>query len=168
MRAPLWSGGSKVGDPSKFGRSHKSNSRGDPLSTPTGVAGDSFMATWALKRKPVGNHPYSTLSTGWSREARAPHRLWLCFAVVVGVLGAVSLSSVRTGPSAGQAIVAIRVAQQELLREKPVLRDSALRETEALLSLAWATLKERRYEESIVAARNAYQRVRAELPGSLL
>ena len=118
-----------------------------------------MAGTWALKRKPVGNHPYSTLRSGWSREARAPHRLWMCFAAVVCVLGAVTLSSVRTGPSAGQALVAIRVAQQELLLEKPVLRDPLLRETESLLSLARSTLKERRYEESIVAARNAYQKL---------
>jgi hypothetical protein len=127
---------------------------------PDGVTGDSSMArTWALKRRPVGNHSYFTLRSGWSREAGAPHELWIFCVAVVCVLGVVTLFSVHTGPSAAKALVAIRVAQQELSQAKMVLREPLLSETESLLGLARSTLKERRYEESIVAARKAYQRM---------
>jgi hypothetical protein len=115
--------------------------------------------TWALKRKPVGNHSYFTLRSGWSREAGAPHELWICCVAVVCVLGIVTLFSVHRGPSAAKALVAIRVAQQELLQAKAVLRDPLLSEAESLLMLARSTLKERRYEETIVAARKAYAKV---------
>jgi hypothetical protein len=83
----------------------------------------------------------------------------MCFAVVGCVLGIATLSSVRTGPSAGEALVAIRVAQQQLLLAKPALRYPLLNEAESLLIQARSTLKERRYEESIMAAREAYQRL---------
>jgi hypothetical protein len=127
---------------------------------PYGMTGDSSMAgTWALKRKPVGNHSYFTLRSGWSREAGAPHDLWICCVAVVCVLGAVTLFSIHTGPSAGKALVAIRVAQQELWQAKMILRDPLLSEAESFLVLARSTLKERRYEESILAARKAYQRM---------
>jgi hypothetical protein len=82
----------------------------------------------------------------------------MCFAVVGCVLGFATVSSVRTGPSAGGALVAIRVAQQELLLAKPALR-YPLNEAESLLIQARSTLKERRYEESILAARKAYQKL---------
>ena len=81
------------------------------------------------------------------------------FAAVVGVLGAVILFSVRTGPSAGATLVAIRVAKQELLLAKRIIRDPLLNEAESLLVLARSTLKDRRYEESIMAAREAYQKI---------
>ena len=55
--------------------------------------------------------------------------------------------------------MAIPVAQQELSLAKPVLRDPLLNEAESLLIQARSTLKERRYEESILAAREAYQRL---------
>jgi hypothetical protein len=83
----------------------------------------------------------------------------MCFAAVGCVLGIATLSSVHTGPSAGEALVAIRVAQQELLLAKPALRDPLLSQAESLLIQARSTLKERRYEESIWAAREAYQRL---------
>jgi hypothetical protein len=115
--------------------------------------------TWALKRKPVGNHSYFTLRSGWSREAGAPHELWMCCAAVVCLLGAVILFSVHTGPSAGKALVAIRVAQQELLLAKRIIRDPLLDEAESFLVLARSRLKDRHYEETIVAARKAYEKV---------
>ncbi|MGB7951194.1 MAG: hypothetical protein WCH75_26230 [Candidatus Binatia bacterium] len=85
--------------------------------------------------------------------------MWLCFAVIGCVLGNVIIFSVRTGPSASGGIAAIRTAQQALRREKPMLRESVLSEAESLLIRAWMTLKDRRYEESIMAARGAYQKV---------
>jgi hypothetical protein len=119
-----------------------------------------MAGTWALKRKPVGNHPYFALRSGWSREAGATHELWMCCAAVVCVLGAVTLFSVHTGSSAAKALVAIRVAQQELLQARRNVRDPLLSEAESLLVLARSQLKDRRYEETIVAARKAYEKVR--------
>jgi hypothetical protein len=83
----------------------------------------------------------------------------MCLAAVGCVLGTATMSSVLTGPSAGATLVAIRVAQQELLLAKRIIRDPLLNEAESLLIRAWSTLKDRRYEESIVAAREAYQKV---------
>ena len=114
--------------------------------------------SWAVKREPIRNQPCRSLKSVWSRHARAPYRLWICFAVVGCVLGNVIFSAVRTGPSAGGGIAAIRTAQQALRREKPTLRESVLSEAESLLIRAWMTLKDRRYEESIMAARGAYRK----------
>jgi hypothetical protein len=75
------------------------------------------------------------------------------------VLGIVTLSSIRAGPSAGGVLTAIRAAQQELWLAKPILRQPVISQAESLLSHAWSRLKDRRYEESIVAAREAYQKV---------
>lgn len=127
---------------------------------PYWVTGDSSMArTGALRRKPVGNHSYFTRRSGWSTEARTPHKLWTYWIAVGCILWVVTLFSVHTGPSAGKALVAIRVAQQELLRAKRVLPDPLLSDAESLLELARSTLKERRYEQTIVAARKAYAKV---------
>jgi hypothetical protein len=117
------------------------------------------MTTWALKRKPVGTPPYPALGSGWTREARAAHGLWVCLVAVGCVLGIVTVSTVLTGPSAGKALVAIRVAQQELLLTKRIIRDPLLNEAESLLILARSRLKDRRYEETIIAARQAYETV---------
>jgi len=118
-----------------------------------------MTGTWAVKRKPVGNPPYPALRSGWTREAKAAHRLSTCLAAVGCVLGIVTMSSVLTGPSVGGALVAIRVTQQELSLAKRIIRDPLLNEAESLLVLARSQLKDRRYEESIVAAREAYQKV---------
>ena len=113
---------------------------------PYGVMGDSSMArTWALKRKPFGNHSYFTLRSGWSREAGAPRELWISGVAVVCVLGAVTLFSVHTGPSAAKALVAVRVAQQELLSAKAMLREPLLKEAE---SRALNSRKTRRCDKS--------------------
>jgi hypothetical protein len=113
--------------------------------------------TWAVKREPIGNQ--LALKSGWSRQAGRSYRLWLCIVVVGCVLGNVTVSSVRTGPSAGGVLTVIRAAQQELVLAKQLLREPVLSEAEALLIRAWSMLKDRRYEESIVAAREAYQKV---------
>jgi hypothetical protein len=83
----------------------------------------------------------------------------MCLAAAGCVLGSVALSSVLTGPSAGQALVAIRVAQQELLLAQRMIRDPVLDEAASLLVQARSRLKDRRYEETIVAARKAYAKV---------
>jgi hypothetical protein len=114
--------------------------------------------SWAAKREPIRNQPRPGLSSVWNRHAAATFRLWLGLAVIGGVLGNVVFFSVRTGPSAGGGIAAIRTAQQALWREKPMLRESVVSEAESLLIRAWMRLKDRRYEESILAARAAYQK----------
>ena len=108
------------------------------------------MTTWALKRKPAANPPYPALRSGWTQEASAAHRLWMCVVAVGCVLGTVIVSSVLKGPSAGGALVAIRVVQQELLLAKRVIRDPLLDEAESFLVLARSSLKDRRYEETII------------------
>ena len=119
-----------------------------------------MTGTWAVKRKPVGNPPYAALRSGWTREATAAHRLSICLAVVGCVLGIVTMSSVLTGPSAGGALVAIRVTQQELSLAQRIIRDPLfLNQADSLLVLARSQLKGRRYEETIVAARKAYEKV---------
>jgi hypothetical protein len=55
--------------------------------------------------------------------------------------------------------VAIRVAQQELLLAKRTIRDPVLDEAASLLVQARSRLSDRRYEETIVAARKAYAKV---------
>ena len=115
--------------------------------------------TWAVKRKPVTNPPYPILRNVWIREVRPAPRLWMCLAAAGCVLGSVAISSVRTGPSASAALVAIHVAQQELLLAQRMIRDPVLDEAAALLVQARSTLKDQRYEETIVAARKAYAKV---------
>jgi len=80
--------------------------------------------------------------------------IWL--ALVAIVLASVKWISISSGPSADEAIVAIRVAQRDLFEATTSQRrvdTPRLNDAERTLSLAWATLKEKRYEEVIVAAR---------------
>jgi hypothetical protein len=93
-------------------------------------------------------------------ETMALFKLWLCVAVIGSVLGIVSILSIQTAPSANTAIVAIRVAHLELFWAKIAFRDPAVREAELHLSQAWSTLGDRRYEQSVFAAREALQTVR--------
>jgi hypothetical protein len=118
-----------------------------------------MTGTWAIKRKAIGNSTYPALRSGRNQKAKAEPSLWMCLAAASLVLGIVTLSSVLTGPSAGEALVAIRVTQQELLLAQRLIRDPVLHEAESLLALARSSLKDRRYEETLVAARNAYERV---------
>ncbi|MBI4523738.1 MAG: hypothetical protein HY695_08010 [Deltaproteobacteria bacterium] len=87
----------------------------------------------------------------------------MCVGLVATVLAVVKLTSITTGPSANEAIVAIRVAQRELFEAKRVYLEPtprALNNAEAALELALSALKERRYEEAILAARETSQLVR--------
>ena len=84
-------------------------------------------------------------------------------AAVFSVLSLITLTSITTGPSADDAIVAIRVAQRDLFEAKRVYQESApsaLKNPEATLKLASQALQERRYEEAILAAREASRLVR--------
>ncbi|MGH7928116.1 MAG: hypothetical protein ACREQV_09995 [Candidatus Binatia bacterium] len=87
-------------------------------------------------------------------------KLWICLAAIGCTLVTVSALSIRTAPSAGNAIVAIRVAHLELFWAKIAFRDPAVHEAEFHLNEAWSTLRDRRYEQSVFAACEALQRVR--------
>jgi hypothetical protein len=76
------------------------------------------------------------------------------------VLGSVGTLSIQTGPSASNAIIAIRVAHMELFWARNAFRDPAIHEAEIHLNRAWSNLKDRRYEQSVLAARGALERVR--------
>lgn len=81
--------------------------------------------------------------------------------VISGVLVLVKWTSITTGPSANEAMVAIRVAQRDLFEAKNRgLETRASKEAEAALSLAWSALKEKRYQEAILAARKTGQLTR--------
>jgi hypothetical protein len=74
---------------------------------------------------------------------------------VFAVLVAVKLASIRTGASADEALVAIRVAQRELFEAKWVYREPtprAVNHAENILDVALSALDERRYEEAILLA----------------
>jgi len=110
----------------------------------------------------------SGLTNGWGMRPRSPlfaasNKVWVWFAVIVAVLAIVKVTSIRTGPSADDAIVAIRVAQRDLAEAKRIHRGAkspTLNDAEAQLSLASSALKEKRYEEAILAARKAIELAR--------
>jgi hypothetical protein len=93
-------------------------------------------------------------------ETMAPFKLWVCLAVFGCVLGTVSTISSQAAPSAGSAIMAIRVAHLELFWAKTAFRDPAIHEAEFHLNEAWLSLRERQYEQSVFAAYRALHRVR--------
>jgi hypothetical protein len=99
-------------------------------------------------------------------ETIAPFKLWICLATVGCVLGTVTGISIHGGPSARNAIVAIRVAHLELSWARISFRDPAVHEAESHLDQAWSNLRDRRYEESFSAAHEALQRVRDITGGS--
>ena len=90
-------------------------------------------------------------------------RIWIVITTILSVLALVALTSITTGPSADDAIVAIRVAQREVFEAKRVYQESApsaLKNPEATLKLASEALQDKRYEEAILAARQASRLVR--------
>src|SRR3990170_4776777 len=90
-------------------------------------------------------------------------RIWIVSTTILGVFALIALTSITTGPSADDAIVAFRVAQREVFEAKRVYQESApsvLKNPEATLKLALEALQEKRYEEAIVAARQASRLVR--------
>ena len=93
-------------------------------------------------------------------ESIAPLKLWICLATVGFVLGSVGTLSIQTGPSASNAIIAIRVAHMELFWARNAFRDPAIHEGEIHLNRAWSNLKDRQYEQSVLAAREALEWVK--------
>jgi hypothetical protein len=66
------------------------------------------------------------------------------------------MSSVLTGPSRQPLLLGICPSKAFA---GGGFRDPLLNEAESLLVLARSTLKDRRYEEAIIAAREAYQKI---------
>jgi hypothetical protein len=93
-------------------------------------------------------------------ETIAPFKLWICLATVGCVLGAVTTLSIHRGPSARNAIIAIRVAHLELSWARILSRDPAVHQAEFHLNEAWSNLRNRRYEQSVLSAYEALQRLR--------
>jgi hypothetical protein len=93
-------------------------------------------------------------------ETMAPFKLWVCLAAIGCVLGTVTTISTREVPSASNAVIAIRVAHLEMSWAKIAFRDPAVHEAEFHLDRAWSNLRDRQYEQSVLAAYEALQRVR--------
>ena len=85
--------------------------------------------------------------------------------IVAVVLVTVKWVSISGGPSANEAIVAIRVAQRDLFDAKKSPRGvdtPKLNAAESALNLAWAALKAKRYYGAIAEAHIASQLARGE------
>lgn len=85
--------------------------------------------------------------------------------IVAVVLVTVKWVSISGGPSADEAIVAIRVAQRDLFDAKKNPRGvdtPKLNDAESALNLAWAALKAKRYYGAIAEAHIASQLARGE------
>jgi len=83
-------------------------------------------------------------------------KIAILLAIVAVVLATVKWTSISGGPTADDAIVAIRVAQRDLFEAKKSQRSVETRahnDAEAALNLALSLLEEKRYEDAIVAAR---------------
>jgi hypothetical protein len=99
-------------------------------------------------------------------ESRIPFKISICSATIGCVLATATTLSIQAAPSASHAIVAIRVAHLELLWAKIAFRDPAVHEAEFHLDEAWSSLRDRRYEQSVIAAYEALRRVRGIKVGS--
>jgi hypothetical protein len=87
----------------------------------------------------------------------------MLLAIVAVVLVTVKWVSISGGPSADEAIVAIRVAQRDLFDAKKSPRGvdtPKLNDAESALNLAWAALKAKRYYGAIAEAHIASQLAR--------
>ena len=99
-------------------------------------------------------------------ETIAPFKLWICLVTVGCVLGTVTILSIHRGPSARNAIIAIRVAHLELSWARILFQDAAVHQAEFHLNEAWSNLANRRYEQSLLATCEALQRV-SDIKGSV-
>ena len=104
-----------------------------------------------------------TLDRSWLWGMSPLVKVWAGLAIIVAVLATAKVTSIHTGPSADEAIAAIRVAQRDLAQAQRVYRGTeplALKDAQAQLALAWLALKDKRYEEAILVARNAIELAR--------
>jgi hypothetical protein len=92
--------------------------------------------------------------SGFGRHRLAPAFLqWATILVAIGVLSVATYVTVARGASADDAILAVRVAEDDLRRA----RHSRITEAERELERAWSALETHRYEEAISAAQDARQ-----------
>jgi len=99
-----------------------------------------------------------------SRVAVFP-KVAMLLVIVAVLLVTVKWVSISGGPSADEAIVAIRVAQRGLFDAKKSPRGvdtPKLNDAESALNLAWAALKAKRYYGAIAEAHKASQLARGE------
>jgi len=90
-----------------------------------------------------------------SHNPRYQIRVWVWLVIFLASLTVVKWASIRGGPSADDAMAAIRVAERDLARARRVYREaeiSAVKGAEAALLQAWSALAEKRYEEATRAA----------------
>jgi hypothetical protein len=93
-------------------------------------------------------------------ETTAPLKLSVCLAAMGCVVAFVSTLRIQAAPSAGHAIVALRVAHLELFWARSVFRDPAVDEAEAHFDKAWSNLRDRRYARSVLAAAETLHHIR--------
>jgi len=81
---------------------------------------------------------------------------------VFAVLAGVAHVSVKTGPSSGHAVTALRVAQQEVAAlRRQALPAEIFSKIEELLSSAFQALEEKRYDSAVDLAGQAIRSARA-------
>jgi tellurite resistance protein TerC len=129
----------------------------------------SILPQWRDKgilRKPLHMGFFAKPSKNLSPEgALSEHnaRLWGLLGVVGLVLIVVKWSSIQTGPSWHNAVTAIRVAELESAETKWTDGQAAhvrVQHAEAALSQAWLSLEQDRYEDAILAAKEAQRLLR--------
>ncbi len=146
-----------------------------PIGVSLGVVADilavSILASLRTNEKIAGSSP-SDLGddTGfrkrvsWALVPGNPQpriRVWVWLvAIGLATLAIVKLTSIRTGPSADEAFVAIRLAQRDVLEARKAqghMAAASLNDAEGALNLALVAMNEKRYEDAIVAAHRASQ-----------
>jgi hypothetical protein len=106
------------------------------------------------------NDPQSREQKKSSMDIAEQVKLWGAMAVIACTLGIVTALSIRAGPSPSAAIIAIRLASQELFWARIAFRDPAVEEAASHLTVAWSRLQERQYEQSMIAAHQSLERLR--------
>ncbi len=112
---------------------------------------------------PINGRQSTTQIGSSTRSKVGPVKLVMWLAIVAVLLVTVKWTSISGGPTADDAIVAIRVAQRDLFEAKKSQRGVAtpkLNEAEGALNLALAALNEKRYEGAIAEALKASQLAR--------
>jgi len=97
------------------------------------------------------------------RSKVGPVKIAVLLAIVAVILASVKWVSISSGPSADDAIVAIRVAQRDLFeakRSRRAVGSPKFNDAEGALNLALAALTEKRYEDAIAEAHKASQLAR--------
>jgi tellurite resistance protein TerC len=129
-----------------------------PIAVSLGVIGGilalSILASLArqYRRERADSLPFH-ISPRWATAALP----WVAGLVVAAVIGAVTYRTIQRGPSADEAIVALRLAETELVRTQSTGFVSAgeIGTAENSIERAWNALHHRRYSDAITAAHRA-------------